>query len=166
MWLYVVEDRELVMGGSTVCAGSGKPGKNAKTTHAQMRTHETHLDNSRLDLSRRTQDAKMRLLVQVSLLETQGIENTTCHSTHEHISLCTPESAISLNYGKLKSHIRRVREGTSLSSGSDPGHDLRAVQAFRKHLIGNLHHCSHCLLHFEGSEGGLDVAGRRDQVQR
>ena len=96
--------------------GKWQTWQKAKTTHAQMRTPETDLDNSRL--SRRTQDAEMRLLVQVSLLETQGIENTTCHGTHEHISLCTPESAISLNYGKLKSHIRCVHEGTSLIRGA------------------------------------------------
>jgi hypothetical protein len=63
------------------------------TTHAQKRTHEADLDNIRL--SRRTQDTEMRFPVQVSLLETQGIENTTCHGTHEHLSLYTSESAIS-----------------------------------------------------------------------
>ena len=68
----------------------------AKTKHAKMRSHEADLDNSRV--SRRTQDAEMRLLVQVSLHETHGLEHATCHGTHEHISLCTPDSAIPLNY--------------------------------------------------------------------
>ena len=42
--------------------------------------------------------AELRIYVQVSLHETHGLENATCHGTHEHISLCTPDSAISLNY--------------------------------------------------------------------
>jgi hypothetical protein len=52
----------------------------AKTKHAKMRTHEADLDNSRV--SRRTQDAEMRLLVQVSLHETDPRARTRDLSRH------------------------------------------------------------------------------------
>ena len=76
--------------------GKWQTWQKAKTTHAKMRTQEADRDHIRV--SRRTQDAEMRLLVQDSLLETQGLKHATCHGTQEHISLYTLDSAISLNY--------------------------------------------------------------------
>ena len=70
--------------------GKCKPDKKAKTTHAKKRTYEA--DPHIRGRAGHQLHAELRLYLQLSLHETHGLENATCHGTQEHISLCTPKS--------------------------------------------------------------------------
>ena len=75
----------MVVGWPTVCAGSGKPGKKRRRrTRRCVHTKQTRTSEEGLVIS---SHAELRLYVQVSLHETHGLENATCHSTQEYISL-------------------------------------------------------------------------------
>ena len=94
-WERVVEDGELVVGGSTVCVGSANLTK-SEDDAATARKHE--VDPHTQSRAGHQLHDELRVYVQVSLHETHGFENATCQGTQEHISLCTPKSTISLNY--------------------------------------------------------------------
>ena len=79
-WESVVEDGELVVGGSTVCVGSANLTK-SEDEAATMRGNE--VDPHIRSRARHQLHADLRLYVQVSLHETHGLENATCHSTQE-----------------------------------------------------------------------------------
>ena len=101
----VVEDGEVVVAWPTMCAGSGKPGKE-RSEDAYIRSRPAH---PRKGWSYQLH-AELRLYLQLSRHETHWLENATCQGTQEHISLCTPKSTISLNYiwktkvGQLRAH--------------------------------------------------------------
>ena len=70
--------------------GKWQTWQKAKTTHAKMRTYEADPHIRRR--AGHQLHAELRLYLQLSLHETHGLENATCHSTQEQISLWTPHA--------------------------------------------------------------------------
>ena len=86
-WERVVEDGELVVGRSTVCVGSANLTKSGNDA-ATARKHE--VDPHTQSKAGHQLHAELRLYVQVSLHETHGLENATCHSIHKSRSASGP----------------------------------------------------------------------------
>ena len=63
-----------------------------KSADAAATARNNEVDRDNIRVVRQTVDTGLRIYVQVSLHETHGLENATCHSTQEQISLWTPHA--------------------------------------------------------------------------